>query len=206
MNTRSNYVNDWWSRAEMKMGCRRRKKILYIHGLGSDANSSTLQALEYEFPQYEWITDTFDLLDTAATMERIEELIREHRIGTIVASSLGASYALAVENSLAKIVINPCMRPSVELPRLVEGVDIRAFTAMENAIYSAIDDEMRFCTYGIFSTDDELFSYFPDFQRLYGSNLIKVKGGHRLMGESLISAVQSGFDYFKELNKRLRIR
>lgn len=186
------------------------KKILYIHGLGSDANSTTFQTLKQGFPQYEWITDTFDLLDIAATKDKLRTLLLTENIDTIVASSLGAFYALGVQNSLAKIVINPCMKPSVELPKLVEEVDTTIFPAFE--LHNSglpftgliLDNEMRFCTYGIFSTNDELFSYLPDFKRLYGNRCIEVEGGHRLTGQALLSAVQSGFDYFEELSKKLK--
>ncbi|MBQ9137993.1 MAG: hypothetical protein IJX65_05095 [Alistipes sp.] len=187
------------------------KKILYIHGLGSDANSTTFQTLKQGFLHYEWITDTFDLLDIAATKDKLQTLLFTENIDTIVASSLGAFYALGVENSLAKIVINPCMNPSVELPKLVEEVDTTLFRAFE--LYNSglpftellLDNEMRFCTYGIFSTDDELFSCLPDFKRLYGNRYIEVKGGHRLKGQALLSSVQSGFNYFEELNRKLRM-
>lgn len=187
------------------------KKILYIHGLGSDANSTTFQTLKQGLPQYEWITDTFDLLDIAATKDKLQTLLLTENIDTIVASSLGAFYALGVENSLAKIVINPCMKPSEELPKLVEEVDASLFRVFE--LHNSgqpftgliLDNEMRFCTYGIFSTDDELFNYLHDFKRLYGNRCIEVEGGHRLTGQALLSAVQSGFDYYEKLNNKLRI-
>ena len=179
------------------------KNILYIHGLNSDKSSYTFNTLKSGLTDYNWDTDTFDLLNTATTTQHIEEIIKTNKISIIVASSLGAFYGLNIRDSLAKILINPCMKPSIEIPKLADNVDTEAFEKMENDVYSNIDSELRMCTYSVFGDRDELFDFSDMFSRLYGKNFMRVRGGHILDNETLLSSVRSGLRYFDELNKKL---
>ena len=181
------------------------KNILYIHGLNSDKNSYTFKTLKSGLKGYNWHTETFDLLNPSVATKQIDDIIKRKNITTIVASSLGAFYGLNVRDSLAKILINPCMKPSIEIPKLADNVDVEVFDMMEETIYSNIDGELRMCTYAVFGDRDELFDYSEMFSRLYGKNFIKVKGGHILDNDTLLSSVQSGLRYFNELNRKLEM-
>ena len=97
------------------------------------------------------------------------------------------------------------MKPSIEIPKLADNVDVGVFDKMEENIYSNIDGELRMCTYAVFGDRDELFDYSEMFSRLYGKNFIKVKGGHILDNNTLLSSVQSGLRYFNELNRTLEM-
>lgn len=187
------------------MNPKQMKNILYIHGLNSDKNSYTFRTLKSGLKDYNWYTDTFDLLDTDATTQHIEEIIKTNKISIVVASSLGAFYGLNIRDSLAKILINPCMKPSIEIPKLADNVDTEAFEKMEDDIYSNIDSELRMCTYSVFGDRDELFDYSDKFTRLYGKKFIRVSGGHILDNETLLSSVHSGLQYFDGLNKKLEV-
>ena len=183
-----------------------KKNILYIHGLNSDINSSTYNYLKTGFPEFNWFSSTFDLLDIAGTIRKIDRLIAEHNITTVVGSSLGAFYALYIKNSLAKIVINPCMHPSIEIPKLVtdQSVPVDDFKFIEKEIYSSIDPEMRISTFGVFGRDDDLFPYIDEFRKKYGKDIFVVRGKHKLDKSTLIGSVQTGLEYFNNLNKMLR--
>ena len=181
------------------------KNILYIHGLNSDKNSYTFKTLKSGLKDYNWYTDTFDLLNPSVATKQIDDIIKRKNITTIVASSLGAFYGLNVRASLAKILINPCMKPSIEIPKLADNVDVEVFDKMEKDIYSNIDGELRMCTYAVLGDRDELFDYSEMFSRLYGKNFIKVKGSHILDNDTLLSSVQSGLRYFNELNRKLEM-
>ena len=172
-----------------------KKNILYIHGLNSDKNSKTFLTLKSHFLDFEWYTETFDLLNPSVATKQIDDIIKRKNITTIVASSLGAFYGLNIRNSLAKILINPCLIPSIELPKLGENIDVDVFEKMETDIYSNIDSELRICTLGIFGDNDELFDYSQLFTKLY-RRVQRVNGGHKLDDKTLISSVQVGFDYF----------
>ena len=97
------------------------------------------------------------------------------------------------------------MKPSIEIPKLADNVDAEAFEKMENDIYSSIDSKLRMCTYSVFGDMDELFDYSDMFSRLYGKNFMRVRGGHILDNDTLLSSVRSGLRYFDELNKKLEV-
>ena len=97
------------------------------------------------------------------------------------------------------------MKPSIEISKLADNVDVEVFDMMEETIYSNIDSELRMCTYGVFGDRDELFAYSEMFSRLYVKNFIKVKGGHILDNNTLLSSVQSGLRYFNELKRKLEM-
>ena len=181
-----------------------KKNILYIHGLDSGKNSDTFQTLKAHFSDYEWHTETFDLLNPSVASKQIDDIIKRKNITTIVASSLGAFYGLNIRNSLAKILINPCLLPSIELPKLVKYVDVETFERMEEDIYSNIDQELRIYTLGVFGDKDELFDYSSLFAKLY-RRIKRVSGGHKLDNKSLISSVQVGLDYFYIMAEALKM-
>ena len=48
----------------------------------------------------------------------------EKGITCVIGSSLGGFYALSCNTSVCKIVINPCMDPAVEIPKLTDVPDL----------------------------------------------------------------------------------
>lgn len=182
------------------------KKILYIHGFGSDKNSSTGQYIkELLKDKYEVLVETWDLTDPRNTSEKINKYVADNHISLVIASSLGAFYALSITDSVARMVINPCMNPSVELPKITQisqaVKDEFDFLKMEQDDY--IDWEMRAVTFGIFGNNDELFNYQERFKRLYG-NMTVVEGGHKLSHTLLKEGVEEGLAYFAGLRESLR--
>lgn len=180
-----------------------KKNALYIHGLGSNKNSSTSQTIKENFPEYRWITETFDLT-SPGVLDKINHIIHTNKIKLVVASSLGAFYATLIEESVARILINPCLKPSVEIPKLEKLSDkqIKMFEELEKQSTSIIDNEIRGCTFGVFGTEDELFSYKDEFAKRYGkSRLITVSGKHRLDKNTIVDSIKTGLDYFNSLDK-----
>lgn len=182
------------------------KNALYIHGLGSSANSKTAQLLKtYLSDRYNVLSETWDLTsDPVALSKRINKYVADHKISLVIASSLGAFYALAITDSVAKILINPCMHPEVEVEKLTEISDRTkdAFKTLAHKIYSNIDAEDRFSTFAGFGNRDELFNYQSEFKKLYG-NMVVVSGGHRLPTSSLYKVVETGLTYFADLQTKL---
>lgn len=179
-------------------------RILYIHGFNSSVNSGTYRKLKNLFPQHEWFAENFNLTDVRETRNRIDSVISGSGIDVIIASSLGAFYALGAEAPVSRIVINPCMKPSIEIPKLdssVPGEVIFAWKEMEKELVEADGEVGRRC-FGIFGNHDELFSYRKYFGELYGeTNLgvgksFLVEGGHHSLSEDvLMEYVQKGLDY-----------
>ena len=96
-------------------------KILYIHGLNSNKDSSTGKMVKKYFTKKlnaEVITETFNLLDIEDARKKVYKIIIAQNINVVIASSLGAFVALTLGDAVAKILINPCMLPSTILQSL----------------------------------------------------------------------------------------
>ena len=197
------------------------KNILYIHGFESNKESYTGNTLKKLFPNFNWVLETFNLIDTLGTIKQIERIIRENNIDTVVSSSLGSIYNLFIkkdedtEKIVNKIVINPCCFPSKELPKLAklpQGA-IEMCRAVEFNIYECHRDNTPDNMFGIFSKSDELLHYHDFFAGKYGnygengnnesSNCIWVEGGHSHLAEDVLySSINQAITYFDRVEKK----
>ena len=116
----------------------------------------------------------YDSLDT------LEDYIEHNNIDLVIGSSLGAFYVLCIESDVKKIVINPCMFPSKELPKITELEDdvLEDYKALESFLYKenfilSIDNVL-----GLFGDHDELFSYYDYFKSIFPHSY-KMNSGHR---------------------------
>ena len=155
------------------------KNILYVHGLGGSKESTTCKNLHEILRDCTIFADDFDLFDVAGTQKKIENLIAEHDIGTLIGSSFGAFYVLARKAIPFRIVITPCMKPSIEIPKLDPSIPektVEDLQKLESAIYvtqektenGIFTSVMKTTTFGIFGLCDELFSYREFFEKKYG--------------------------------------
>lgn len=101
------------------------KKALFVHGFNSGSDSSTgaqvkkyLEEGYYRKEKYSVDVFDFDMLNPKETIGRIWDASKSHEYNLIVGHSLGGFYVLASPYDIQKIVINPCMFPSVEIPKL----------------------------------------------------------------------------------------
>lgn len=182
------------------------KNVLYIHGLGSSANSRTAKALKaYLGNRVNFFASTWDLTNIS-TYKAINKYVTTNNIQIVIASSLGAFYAMGISDSIAKILINPCMKPSVEVQELTDlsHEQVENFIRLENKIYGNVDAEMRLCTFAGFGDRDELFNYQELFRKTYGNDMIVVPGGHRLGDASLFKVIEAGFAYFEQVQGFLK--
>ena len=185
------------------------QNILYVHGLGSGADSSTYKYLKEILKNHNVITATFDLLDPVNTLNKINQMIRTNHITRVIGSSLGGFYTLCCDNSISKIVINPCLDPVKEVPKLTNEATeevLDQFTNMKNNMIRGIDGEVKMFTYGIFGTNDELFSYIKEFNKLYGrgNNILRISAKHRPTKEQLEKSVPKGLSYLISQFERLK--
>lgn len=196
------------------------ENILFIHGFGGDKTSSTGQnvkkVLTTEKASFNFVTDTFELMDYEGTMEQIDKIVKENNITTIIAHSFGAFYAACYKGNVKKILINPCMEPSKIIPSLLKtgtpeelvsfkkyfDSDANAFACKfsdaETKAYS--DGSCGNKIFGIFAKNDELFSYKKIFETIYKSkevNTIYVEGGHKIGVSSLEIALPFAMKYIE---------
>lgn len=76
----------------------------------------------------------------------------------VVASSFGCFYALHLQ-SVPKIIINPCLYPSVQIPKPTKTPAnfVDEFSMLEKNLYSNLDESIRKIVFAIFGDSDELF-------------------------------------------------
>ncbi len=177
-----------------------KKRVLYIHGLGSNKNSRTARSIKEYLKNCNVYAETWDLLDVENTYKAISNYCTKKGIQFVIGSSLGGFYAMSIQDSVGKILINPCMMPDVEIPKLeqIDDKTIEAFRKLRKQTESNIDAEMRASTFAGFGDNDELFNYQAHYKRLYDArNMTVVPGEHRLGQGSLYKVLEQGFGWFE---------
>jgi len=146
-------------------------KILYIYGYGSNPEtSSTMNALKGIITElgFELVSIWYDQKKPFESVEFLENYVKSNNIKYIVGHSLGGFYALCIDADVRKIVINPCLKPHIELQKLDDfdpEIDIKAYEKcyeqhIRKDLFSAFD------IMGLFGTHDELLCYYSDFKEL----------------------------------------
>lgn len=95
------------------------KRIVYIHGFNGSPDGTTGTCIKSFFDDALVVAPALNLLDYDTTLSKLKNIINDNDINIIIGHSLGAFYALALNTDEAlTIVINPCMYPSLEIPKL----------------------------------------------------------------------------------------
>lgn len=164
------------------------KKVLYIYGYGSDKNSSTASTLGKLLKPHDIdiVTIEYNQQEPEEGLKTLEEFIEKNDIKGVIASSVGAFFALNLYNFVPMCLINPCFKPSVELPKL--GFDGSKYKSLEDAMMkdfaeqpfpsNSISDIT--CFFGI---RDEVFSYKNEMEKLFPFRMFN--SGHRPNEEEL---------------------
>ena len=184
-------------------------RILYVHGFNGSPNGTTGTFIKNFFKDAIIIAPELDLLDYDNTISKLKDIIKDNTITIVVGHSLGAFYTLALNTDEAfKIVINPCLYPSVELPKLCPLADewIEKISTAEKILYTHITGLIRQTTFAIFSNNDELFSYKTVLDEIYGAsgikstkNFIAVEGTHHIPPQSLELGLAAAMEYGEKL-------
>ncbi len=167
--------------------------ILYIHGYGSDAKSTTGQKIRKNLPKnFKVITHSFSnnyeqFEAMSDNIQKARELIEANKIDLVVASSMGAFIAMSCTD-IPKILINPCMLPSEQLklriaPTITDE-ELNKYRDYETSLIA--NDSESLLTYGLFSTHDELFSYKTLFESRYSADKVYIMNDeHRISATSI---------------------
>lgn len=195
-----------------------KNNILYIHGFNGSPNGSTGTFVKSYFEDGTVFAPQLDLLNYEKTIREIKAIIRAEDINYIIAHSFGAFYAFALQDeTMMKIVINPCMFPSFEIPKLsdepLSEEWVKKFEQLEEEIYSQASGYICQTTFGIFGTRDELFSYKREFDEIYGTrslrnmlNYMTVPGQHRLPDSSLERGISKALYYAEVFDPNFKIQ
>ena len=188
-------------------------RILYIHGYGGNPEGGTYKGIKKALPEneYELFSIPFPNLhtDVVKTLKQIEKFIRKEKIDIVIGASLGGFYALR-SSAAYRIVINPCMRPSMEIPLLQDWksgkpADVPFVVKLCWKIMEKNLNNRKENVFGIFGDEDKLFhydencNYEPLFRQLFSTGnecSVFVKGGHSLEDEAIAEGLGKAFDAF----------
>lgn len=118
-------------------------KLLYIHGYNGSPNGGSYNLLKKYLPAgWEIIGMDYCQDDCAVALEQIHDTVRKEKIDVVAGSSLGGFLTLLV-SGIRRFVINPCYRPSVELPKLGPHNGLPAPSVKMIATYAAFEDRLK---------------------------------------------------------------
>ncbi len=187
------------------------KKALYIHGFMGNPKGGTFETLNKTLKNRSIHSIPFPDLhtDISKTQELIKTYCKENNIELLIGASLGAFYVLQYEDLIDKLVINPCMYPSAEIPKLkvrssgnsviLAQEVLSGFREMEK--YENISENQKLRTFGIFAKDDELFHFKDSFDKFFSCkdskkpNSILINGHHSIEEEYLTGGLQQAEKY-----------
>lgn len=180
------------------------KKILFIYGYGGSPQSKFRQLISEQLPQvqFEMLCVEYPQQDCAAALTTLMNVIEREHIDLVMGTSLGGFIALSLPTVLPKIVLNPCMLPTVELPKLEprpgHPEDVRPSAEMvetyrpyEAHIFDPTYNQSR-RVIGLFGEDDELLGtqYMQPFAKCYGE-ACTMPGGHHGNAQAVPTIVRT---------------
>lgn len=154
-----------------------KKNALYIHGFMGNPKGGTFETLKKTLTK--WNIHSIPFPDLHTDVKKTQCLIRDYckseKVDLLIGASLGAFYVLQYEEIIDKLVINPCLYPSIEIPKLrdrstgnpiiLSDKVLADFREMEK--YKDIPEEQKRRSFGIFAKDDELFHFKDSFDKLF---------------------------------------
>jgi len=161
------------------------KKILFIHGLGSSSNSSTVKLLKKNYSQHaEWhAIDVY--CDPDISMQLINDYIKNNDIDILVGTSMGGFYILCTEFNGPKIVVNPVLYPGIDLaqmlgiheytnPRNNPDEELYEFTIDDLNDFSKYSIKVTPKTYMFISDHDQILSDYRKEAENYVTNKLHI--------------------------------
>lgn len=160
-------------------------KVLYIYGYGSTEKSETAKNLQEVLgDDFEIVSFRYNQEDPLRSICYFQDVIATEGIDLVIGSSLGGFFAIASRNYVPIIVINPCLCPSYELPKIGCPSEIaHRYNDAEMMLENFENDEREYC-FGFFGTHDELIDYRRTFGIRFGS-YAEFNAGHRPTKEEL---------------------
>lgn len=166
-----------------------KNKLLFVYGFGGSPESTFCRLLREHLPvgEFEVLCPVYPQDDCHATKVFLEEFVRKNAVDLVVGTSLGGFVTLCLDVCVPKVVINPCMMPTVELPLLKprpDHPDDKVASAEMLATYAAYEKKVNHPqdatrVTGLFATQDEYLGdrYFQSFKDAYG-DARRIPGGH----------------------------
>ena len=156
-------------------------RALYIHGYnGSGYTGKAINNIaKYYIDDVKVFTEKFSKNPEIA-IRQAKDIVDNCGIDCIIASSYGAFIALQIKN-VSKVLINPCLYPSIELPKIDANFSfVNECKIIENSMNLEQDKSKIGKIYAIFSTNDELFSYKNEFKNCETCETFSINAKHKL--------------------------
>lgn len=177
--------------------------ILYIYGYGSNPNdSSTMKVCKEVMNElgYDLISYEYDQENPYEGLDDLEKFIEDNKIKYVIGHSLGGFMTLCLTNNVKKLVINPCLKPQFELPKLgdISKEMIYNYEYLEEWLRSGDETPwVNTCedVIGLFGDKDELFSYYETFKKFY-PRAYKINSMHRPIKESFTEDIKTKIKEF----------
>lgn len=178
------------------------KKILYLHGFGSSAQTSTVTRLQEAMPEATVVA--YDIpLHALEALPFLREMAEREQPDLIIGTSMGGMYAELLKG-FDRILINPafCMADTMvenghmghqewHNPRadgqkdfIVTKQLVKEYKSVTEQCFADITDEERHRVWGLFGDEDPIVHTFDLFLSHY-PNAIHCHGEHRLSDKML---------------------
>ena len=182
------------------------KKIMYVHGFGSSAQSGTVTRIRQTFPMTEVVA--YDLpIHPAEAMSLLHRKCEEEQPDLIIGTSMGGMYAEMLYG-YDRILINPAFRIADTMhehgltgkqqffaPRedgiqefYVDKSLVKEYRELSEQCFSAVTDEERQRVFGLFGDEDPLVHTFNLFREHY-PQAVRFHGEHRMDDHSFLHGV-----------------
>ncbi len=182
------------------------KKIMYVHGFMSSAQSGTVKRMREMLPNAEVIAYDMPIHPTDA-MDLLKKLCEEEKPDIIIGTSMGGMYTEMLYG-FDRILVNPAFHMGDTMtkhgmlgkqifhnPR-TDGVQeiivtkqiIEEYKEITTHCFSSITEEEKHLVYGLFGDADPTVHTFDFFSQHY-PQAISFHGEHQLIDKSLIHAV-----------------
>ena len=180
-----------------------KEKILYVYGYGSNPNDSfTMKELKKvtDELEYDLISIKYDQEDPDCGLNVLEAYIRNNKIKYVIGHSLGGFMVLCINENVKKIVINPCLKPHFELPKLgeVSPNTLYEYEYLEGWLRSGDDTpwvSQLEDVIGLFGDHDELIDYYEMFKSQYPL-AYRIHSDHRPKTESYTEDIKKKIKEF----------
>lgn len=182
------------------------KRIMYIHGFGSSAQSGTVKRIALTFPGAEVIA--YDLpLHPEEAMTLLREKTHADNPDLIIGTSMGGMYAEMLRG-YDRILVNPAFemgetmashgmtgRQTFQNPRqdgiqefIVTKAMVKEYKEITGRCFQGITPEDRRRVFGLFGDRDLLVDTFDLFRSHY-AQAARFHGEHRMTDESFLNGV-----------------
>ena len=182
------------------------KRIMYVHGFGSSAQSGTVSRIRSTFPQAEVVA--FDLpIHPEEAMNLLREKTNELQPNLIIGTSMGGMYAEMLYG-FDRILINPAFQIADTMhehgltgkqqffaPRedgvqefYVDKALVKEYKLVSEQCFAQVNEEEQQRVFGLFGDRDPLVHTYDLFLQHY-TQAIRFHGEHRMDDHSFLNGV-----------------